>query len=222
MTVARRAPEHGFTKIQFNGGAQKSARSGLFVYQAARRAPELGFTKNQAIGGAHGRTRNVERVVGWRQHGASLNPALRRFKPSGAPKEARETLSVLFVYQAARRAPEHGFTKNQAIGGAQGRTRNVERVVGRWQHGVPLNPVSRRSKPTGAPDPARETLSVLLCPSSTASPRTRFHEDPSQRGRGATAINSRERSRFVRKGLEGREAVAAKSKKPYMVFLILP
>jgi hypothetical protein len=45
------------------------------------------------------------------------------------PKAARETLSVLFVIQATRRAPEHGFTNIQDIGGAQDRTRNIERVV---------------------------------------------------------------------------------------------
>jgi hypothetical protein len=48
------------------------------------------------------------------------------------------------------------------IWGAQGRTRSVERVVVPRRHGGPPNPAPQRSKPTGAPDPARETLSVLL------------------------------------------------------------
>jgi hypothetical protein len=38
---------------------------------------------------------------------------------------------------------------------------------------------------------------------------------------GAGTPFGESRSRFVRKGLKGREAVASKSKKPCMVFLIL-
>jgi hypothetical protein len=70
--------------------------------------------------------------------------------PRTPPKAARETLSVLFVIQAARRAPEPGFRKFRFNGGAQGRTRNVERVVVSKWHGEPPNTVLRRTSSTGA------------------------------------------------------------------------
>jgi hypothetical protein len=57
--------------------------------------------------------------------------------------------------------------------------RHVERVVVSRQRGAPPNPALRRSEPTGAPKKARETLNVLLCPGSTASPRTRFYRESS-------------------------------------------
>jgi hypothetical protein len=62
------------------------------------------------------------------------------------------------------------------------------------QHGVPLNLVLQSTKAT----------------------RARGHGDPF-----SEAADPKGLLRFVRKGLEGRGAVAPKSKKPYTVFLIL-
>jgi hypothetical protein len=133
-------------------------------------------------GRPHGRAR---RVVGFRQHDAPLKPVLRRFNSTGAPKAAREACCL--------------DTK--------------------W-HGEPPNPVLQSSSSTGArhtrlrpakPPPVRAqgivvaqcgTLSVLLYPSSTASPRTRSCKVPVQRGRGTPDPAQRSRPRFVRKGLK--------------------
>jgi hypothetical protein len=63
-----------------------------------------------------------------------------------------------------------------------------------------------------APKAARETLSVLLDSGSTACPRTKHHEVPAQRGPVHQNPFSESCWRFVRKGLEGREAVAPRKK----------
>jgi hypothetical protein len=99
MAVARRAPEHSFTKIKANGGARSGTRNieRVVCFQATRRAPEHGFTKIKANGGARSGTRNVERVVVYKRHGEPLITVLRRLRSTGAPQKARETLSVLFV-----------------------------------------------------------------------------------------------------------------------------
>jgi hypothetical protein len=71
--------------------------------------------------------RNV--LLDTKSHSEPLIPVLQSTSSTGAPDPARETLSVLFVVQATRRTPEHGFAKIQFNGDTRSGTRNVERVV---------------------------------------------------------------------------------------------
>jgi hypothetical protein len=85
---------------------------------------------------------------------------------------------------------------------------------------VRLNTVLQSSNATGRP--IRHAERVVGYQAARRAPEHGFTKFQFNGGRGATAIHSRSVTRFVRKGLKGRGAVAAKSKKPCMGFLILP
>jgi hypothetical protein len=141
---------------------------------------------------AQGRMRTGERVVGFRRHGVALKPVLQSSMSKGAPNRARETLSVLFVLQVARCAPEAGFTKIQATGagtpdtvrvappvraqGIGGARRNGSSLSGRinhkksceawifygWRDGTPAKPGFLRSRLPGISCPPKGDRAMAL------------------------------------------------------------